>query len=64
MTASTIVFVTPVAVKEVGVVDVVVVVVVPVVLDTGGLLEQALSRLAINAVAKSRLWQDGIIRGN
>jgi hypothetical protein len=57
MTASTIVFVTPVAIKGVGVVDAV----VPVVLVKGGLLEQALNRLAINAVAKSLCWQDGII---
>jgi hypothetical protein len=60
MTASTTVFVTPEVVKGVGVVDVV----VPVVLDEGGLLEQALSRLAINAVAKSRYRQDGIIGCN
>jgi hypothetical protein len=60
MTASTTVFVTPVAVKGVGVVDAV----VSVVLDKGGLLEQAPNRLAIIAVTKSRCWQDGIIRDN
>jgi hypothetical protein len=62
MTASTTVFVTPEAVK--GVVVAVVVVVVPVAVDEGGLVEQAPSRLAISATAKSRCWRDGIIGCN